>query len=221
MLPTIIRHNSPYADAPPPPPPVVMLLSATVLHLPAFQPLLSQEALTVTPAPMAADAKAAGKSVPPPSAAPSHERGDSPLTEMDDDESETGGSSDSDGGDATAPKIASPKGVTRLTLAKHKEWVHGHLTNEITSHVHQLARKFLDTSEVFTHQDRAALKDVYRRAKVAYPDLRKYDNNWPIKCILQAHLKITKTASKNAAFSNLGRVITGKDKKTKATKGRL
>jgi hypothetical protein len=79
-----------------------------------------------------AQALSSRKSVLPPSAAPSHERGDSPLTEMDDDESETGGSSDSDGGDATAPKIASPKGVTRLTLAKHKEWVHGHLTNEIT-----------------------------------------------------------------------------------------
>ncbi|KAJ7259351.1 hypothetical protein C8J57DRAFT_1233713 [Mycena rebaudengoi] len=237
MLPAMVQHDSPYADAQLPPPPVVMLLSATALHLPTFRPLLSQEDLTVTSAPVpkslafaqATEAKpgasahtpSSRRSAPPPAAPPS-ERGDSPLTNMSDNENDTNGSDsdgDGDGGDVITPKIDCPKGLTCMTLAKHKAWAHGDLTNEITAHVHILAKKYLDTSEVYSNQNRTALKDVYRKAKAAYPVLKEYNNNWPTKCILQAHLKIRKNASKTAIISNFSQAIGRRSPSTKRLLG--
>ncbi|KAJ7190014.1 hypothetical protein B0H12DRAFT_1246481 [Mycena haematopus] len=234
MLPTTIQHNSPYAEAQPPPPPVVMLLSATELYLPAFHTLLSQEDLTMT-APVVAKpaskvkslafaqaapatevkpgpssrAPSSRRSAPPPSGAPPSERADSPLTAIDGDESGSGDSSDSDSR-ATTPRIARPKGLTRVSLAKHSAWEEGpDVTTKITSHVHTLANKYLNPSKSFTDQDRTKLKEVYSRAKIAYPQLKDYANNWPVACILQAHLKITKLAAKNSAVAALSRKITG------------
>lgn len=120
------------------------------------------------------------RSAPPPSSVPPSERGESPLTEIGDGASSTDSSSDSDDGAVAAPKIACPKGLTRKTLSKHVEWVHGDQTDEITvrpffpfplqsltrfpqEQVHKLAKKHLDLKEVFSDQDDDALKNVYRR----------------------------------------------------------
>ncbi|KAJ7467905.1 hypothetical protein FB451DRAFT_1401181 [Mycena latifolia] len=239
MLPTI---DSPYAEAPPPPPPQVLLLSATDLHLPTFPPLLSHEDLIFTsaseamaqgtkgpskaikdltfaqaaaaadnPAPSAAT-PSSRQSVPPSSSqtAPLSER-ESPLTELADDEAHFDSGSD-DG--VPTEKIPCPTGLTRKTLAKHNAWdEHGETTRKITVFVHQLADKYLNIEEVFSNQDRAAVKDVCCRAKERYPVLKRYAKNWPTRCILQAHLKITKNAAQAAVVSRLCTITANRRKK--------
>ncbi|KAJ6538748.1 hypothetical protein B0H10DRAFT_1971365 [Mycena sp. CBHHK59/15] len=79
--------------------------------------------------------------------------------------------------------------------------------HETRSQAGQKASRF---KEVFTPQDDDALKKVYRQANVQFPELRRYTSNWPVKCILQAHLKVTKTVSKTAIVSHLSRAVGGK-----------
>ncbi|KAJ7878719.1 hypothetical protein B0H13DRAFT_1892524 [Mycena leptocephala] len=153
------------------------------------------------------------RSIPPPPSVPPSERGESPLTEIGEDASASDGSSGNDDRAVATPKIACPKGLTRKTLSRHVEWVHGDRTDEIT-----LAKKHLDLKEVFTNQDDGALKNVYHLAKTQFPELRRYANNWPVKCILQAHLKVTKTASRTAIVWDFSRALGGKAIPRKPTK---
>ncbi|KAJ7148974.1 hypothetical protein C8R43DRAFT_952218 [Mycena crocata] len=224
--------DSPYAEVHPPPPPKVMLLSATDLHLPASR-LISHEDLvftsasdaethdkgvttapsTVSKSPKVTKALTFAELHPYPpkpsssrqSVPPSGRRGgsESPLTDLD--EILSSNSSGSDVNVVPArKKIACPTGLTRKTLAKHEEWKQKEeVTRAITKFVHKLADKYLDIEDALANQDSAIVKDVYRRAKVAYPVLKNYAQNWPTRCILQAHLKITKKAAEFATLSRL------------------
>ncbi|KAJ7148985.1 hypothetical protein C8R43DRAFT_1128750 [Mycena crocata] len=117
-------------------------------------------------------------------------------------------SSESSGSDVNMvpakKKIACPTGLTSKSLAEHKEWTEKEeVTQAITLLVHKLADKYLDIEDVLANQDSTIVKDVCRRAKVVYPILNSYGENWPTRCILHAHLNITKKAAESATVSRL------------------
>ncbi|KAJ7149008.1 hypothetical protein C8R43DRAFT_952252 [Mycena crocata] len=79
-------------------------------------------------------------------------------------------------------KIACPTGLTSKSLAEHKEWTEKEeVTQAITLLVHELADKYLDIEDVLANQDSTIVKDVCRRAKVVYPILNSYGENWPTR----------------------------------------
>ncbi|KAJ7702633.1 hypothetical protein B0H17DRAFT_1127585 [Mycena rosella] len=118
---------------------------------------------------------------------PARERSNSPLTSL--------SGSDSEEDDGT-PKIACPTSVTRKMISNHTAWEGNRETTEnVTAHVHKLATALLNTSEALTFQDK-------KQMNKKFPYLKRYAKNWPTMCILQAHLKVTSTAAKNALLLN-------------------
>ncbi|KAJ7900461.1 hypothetical protein B0H13DRAFT_1883443 [Mycena leptocephala] len=232
MLPTTILHASPYAQMQPPPVPVVMLLSMTNLHLPILPTLTIHEDLIVASKRVAsalniiakdgnatnkairslalleaAEAKP-GSSAPTPAKPPSSQAAsarDSPLTDISGDDENSIDVSDNDSVDDTITRIPCPKSLTRKILANHED-LH-------QNYVHKLTKKFLDEDIALSYQDKAAVKHVYREAKIAFPELKKYAANWPTKCVLQAHLKIRANTANAAAISKL-KGVKSKTKKT-------
>ncbi|KAJ7044225.1 hypothetical protein C8F04DRAFT_1250172 [Mycena alexandri] len=231
MPPTTLPFDSAYAEAQPPPPPVVKLVSDTDLHPPKFRTLTTEEDLPdkfeppaktlafasttsttkAKPVP-SAPASSSRQSAPPPSLALPADAG-SPLSDMTDAESDTGGSSGSDGGsssdgDGVTPKIACPKGLTRKTLTNHEEFVHsGDTTRDeeianLTAYVQKLAKRHLNLSAALSFQGKDALQRVYHEMKDKFPNLGRYAKDWPTKCLLQAHLKVTSDAAKTAVITN-------------------
>ncbi|KAJ6491080.1 hypothetical protein C8R45DRAFT_1096606 [Mycena sanguinolenta] len=203
MLPTTINRDSAYADAQPPPKPVVMLVSATNLHLPNHRTLVMHQDL---PAQFTSPATLEGAPVPPTPSPPqtvtgpsihptpalpapaASSRHSSPLTNASD-------SDNSDMGDGHPPKIAAPMAITRKILKNHAEWVDGDIKAEqITKYVHSQAQTDLNTSMAISYQDKIAMENFYRKRQEKFPELKKYAKNWPVKCVLQAHLKITTSA---------------------------
>ncbi|KAJ7077750.1 hypothetical protein C8R44DRAFT_755080 [Mycena epipterygia] len=155
------------------------------------------------------------QSAPPLSLAPADPG--SPLSDMSDDESDTDGSSDSDGGGVTTPKIACPTGLTRRTLTHHKEFVHkGDTTSrddeiaKLTAYVQRLAKRHLDLNVALSFQDDVAVKRVFNALKDEFPNLKQYAKDWPAKCLLQAHLKVTSDAAKNAVVANFRKEVSEK-----------
>ncbi|KAJ7712134.1 hypothetical protein B0H16DRAFT_1744479 [Mycena metata] len=156
-------------------------------------------------------ASSSRQSAPPPSLALPADAG-SPLSDMTDAESDTGGSSSSDG-EGVTPKIACPKGLTRKTLTNHEEFVHGgdatrdeEIAN-LTAYVQKLAKKHLDLNAALSFQDTDAVKRVCNKVKDKFPNLGRYAKDWPTKCLLQAHLKVTSDAAKTAVITNFKKEV--------------
>ncbi|KAJ7719226.1 hypothetical protein DFH07DRAFT_784682 [Mycena maculata] len=159
------------------------------------------------------------QSAPPSSLAPPSDPG-SPLSDMT--ERDADGSSDGDGGGVTTPKIACPKGLTRQTLKQHKEFVHkGNEDNrdKQIDEVHKLAKKHLNLKTTLSYQDTAMVKRVFHAMKAKFPDLKHYTQNWPAKCLFQAHLKVTSDAAKNAIVANFKKEVSVKPSR-RAAQGR-
>jgi hypothetical protein len=74
--------------------------------------------------------------------------------------------------------------------------------------------KLLDTTKSLSDQDRELVQEVYRQVSIIacyhsvlnavqaaqmHPDLRKYENDWATRCIVQARLKATSSNASNKA----------------------
>ncbi|KAJ7189698.1 hypothetical protein GGX14DRAFT_580503 [Mycena pura] len=93
---------------------------------------------------------------------------------------------------APTEKIASPSKLSRILLENAPEWKEGtQLASEIKNTVRELAAQHLDLRYAHSRQEDKQLEIIYREAAKSHPQLDKYANNWPVRCVLMAHLKIT------------------------------
>ncbi|KAJ7924676.1 hypothetical protein B0H13DRAFT_2315192 [Mycena leptocephala] len=100
----------------------------------------------------------------------------------------------------SAKKTVVPAMLTRKILEHHDAWEGGeHETVIIKTTVHALVDKLLDTTKSLSDQDRELVQEVYRQAAQMHPDLRKYENDWATRCIVQARLKATSSNASNKA----------------------
>ncbi|KAJ7755279.1 hypothetical protein DFH07DRAFT_773397 [Mycena maculata] len=229
MLPTIIRHDSPYSQAQPPPAPVVMLFSATDLHLPTLPALIIHEDLYMKAEPAAStpDTKRKSSKVvtftgatvarvvhsQPRSSAPpaSSHRAPTPSTQWrptpvcDRSLSPLSSVGSEDESEASlGDKIAAPIALSRQTIKKHSEWIESdEQTKKITAYIKKLADSMLDKTQAFTNQNDNKVKQLYRQTNKEFPCMQRYQDNWATKCILQAHLKIKASAAKNHAKNKI------------------
>ncbi|KAJ7042753.1 hypothetical protein C8F04DRAFT_1175866 [Mycena alexandri] len=221
MPPTTLPFDSAYAEAQPPPPPVVKLVSDTDLHPPKFRTLTTEEDLPDKFEPPAktlafASTTSTTKAKPVPSAPASSSRQSAPPPSLalpaNAGTTAANGGSSSDG-DGVTPKIACPKGLTRKTLTNHEEFVHsGDTTRDeeianLTAYVQKLAKKHLNLSAALSFQGKDALQRVYHEMKDKFPNLGRYAKDWPTKCLLQAHLKVTSDAAKTAVITNFKKEV--------------
>ncbi|KAJ7668608.1 hypothetical protein DFH06DRAFT_1126084 [Mycena polygramma] len=97
-------------------------------------------------------------------------------------------------------QIPRPSALTRKALASHSQWtLDKEKTKNITEYAHEMAAKWLDTTQAWSYQDKAAVNEMHNQ----FPELKAFVKDWPVKCILMAHLKVTSNASKNSALSEL------------------
>ncbi|KAJ7089906.1 hypothetical protein C8R44DRAFT_892093 [Mycena epipterygia] len=96
--------------------------------------------------------------------------------------------------------IPVPQMLTRKVLEHHETW-EGDKTETalIKKVVHELVETLLDTTSAISDQEAGLLEEVFRRAAQMFPILRKYDDNWATRCIVQARLKATSANASNKA----------------------
>ncbi|KAJ7668602.1 hypothetical protein DFH06DRAFT_1126078 [Mycena polygramma] len=222
MLSAITHNVSPFAATQPPPAPVVILSSATDLHLPALRSLTVHEDLRaaskcrVAPSnygngnilfPQATTAPALRPSLAcsptPPSFAERNSGVDDHGIPL----------------DGNRSKIPSPSALTRKVLADHPQWtLDKEKTKNITEYAHEMAAKWLDTTQAWSFQDKAAVNEVLKAASyfltqptatmnVRFPELKAFAKDWPVKCILMAHLKVTSNASRHSVLTELTSLV--------------
>ncbi|KAJ7668583.1 hypothetical protein DFH06DRAFT_1321824 [Mycena polygramma] len=102
--------------------------------------------------------------------------------------------------DGIRSQIPRPSALTRKALASHPQWtLNKEKTKIITEYAHEMAAKWLDTTQAWSFQDKTAVNEMHNQ----FPELKAFAKDWPVKCILMAHLKVTSNASKNSALSEL------------------
>ncbi|KAJ7732818.1 hypothetical protein B0H14DRAFT_3517559 [Mycena olivaceomarginata] len=116
--------------------------------------------------------------------------------------------------------IPCPTELTRKILEHHAAWEGSpHETAIIKTTVHALVEKLLDTTRSLSDQDSELVQDVYRQAAQVHPDLRRYEDNWVTRCIIQARLKSTSAAASSKATQAVTDLIqTGRRTRSKSKK---
>nr|GAT44736.1 predicted protein [Mycena chlorophos] len=85
-----------------------------------------------------------------------------------------------------------PRMISRRPLPRYPEWKESEdVTNHIRHTVKALSRKHMDETMCWSYQSESQLEILYAEAREQHAVLNKYPNNWPVKCLLIAHLKHT------------------------------
>ncbi|KAJ7668566.1 hypothetical protein DFH06DRAFT_1378337 [Mycena polygramma] len=204
MLSTITHNVSPFATTQPPPAPVVILSSATDLHLPTLRSLTVHEDLLAASKRRASNDYGDGnvpflQGTTAPALRASVARSPTPPSFAEHDSGGHGIPLD-----GFRSKIPSPSALTRKVLADHPQWtLNKEKTKNITEYAHEMAAKWLDTTQAWSFQDKAAVNEVFKAMNVRFPELKAFVTDWPVKCILMAHLKVTSNASRHSVLSEL------------------
>ncbi|KAJ7121075.1 hypothetical protein C8R44DRAFT_736765 [Mycena epipterygia] len=177
-----VRYGSPFTETEPPPPPVVLLLLQTDLTMHTSTGLVIHEDLELVPS--------AKKTV---AFAPAleHTYPPPPIFEV---------------------TIPVPQMLTRKVLEHHETW-EGDKTETalIKKVVHKLVETLLDTTSAISDQEAGLLEEVFRWAAQMFPILRKYNDNWATRCIIQARLKATSANASNKvvkkAVANVANIV--------------
>ncbi|KAF7372580.1 hypothetical protein MVEN_00120700 [Mycena venus] len=94
--------------------------------------------------------------------------------------------------------------LTRKIIEHHEAWQGGEReTAIIKTTVHALVEKLLDTTKSLSDQDKELVQEVFWQAAQMHPDLRKYENDWATRCIVQARLKATSSSASNKATKEI------------------
>ncbi|KAJ7803552.1 hypothetical protein B0H13DRAFT_1931299 [Mycena leptocephala] len=185
--------NSAYAEAQPPPSPVVMLVSVTDLHPPKLETLIMHENLPDTfkgPAPVApALPSSSQESAPPSSSVAPSGREESPLTDVEESR-----------GDSASPKIKCPEALLRKSLRGHASFLRNYGQTERDEAIEDMGQHF-NLGKALKFQSDGPVKCVFDRMEESFPFLKQYTKNWPVRCLLQAHLKITSDGAKTAVIT--------------------
>ncbi|KAJ7123790.1 hypothetical protein C8R43DRAFT_958944 [Mycena crocata] len=97
-------------------------------------------------------------------------------------------------------KIPVPTMLTSKIIENHQGWEPKEReTGIIKTTVHALVDQLLDTTKALADQDPALVEEVFRQAAQMHPDLRKYEDDWATRCIVQARLKATAAQAANKA----------------------
>ncbi|KAJ7085093.1 hypothetical protein C8R44DRAFT_894020 [Mycena epipterygia] len=216
MVPAHITAIRPFASSSPPPQPLVVSLWATDIHnlqapipaahrdVPKFiranilkvdiPPAGVSVATTVLETPRArlsTPVRVPTSPVSRPATVADDSPPTSPLTDLDSESSEAESESDS------TPKIPRPKSASRIPYSElFKDWSSG-LLDDIQAHLKKLVKSHLTPAATFKAQKREKLKVFYDLMSAKFPILKRYTNNWATVRLLQAHLKIGRTARKN------------------------
>ncbi|KAJ7334609.1 hypothetical protein DFH08DRAFT_1019006 [Mycena albidolilacea] len=169
---SVVRYGYPFAETEKPPPPVVLLRLQTDLNVSTSMGLVIHEDLD-NPVP------SAKKTV---VFTPVLEHAYPPLPIFEE-------------------KIPTPMMLTQKVIENHAAWEGGdHETIIIETTVHSLVDKLLDTTKSLSDPDPELVQEVFLRVSIAaqmHPDLGKYENNWAMRCIVQARLKATSSNASN------------------------
>ncbi|KAJ7143041.1 hypothetical protein C8R44DRAFT_726324 [Mycena epipterygia] len=216
MVPAHITAIRPFASSSPPPQPLVISLWATDIHnlqapipaahrdvpkfirantlkvdIPPAGVSVATTALETPRARLSTPVRVPTSPVSRPATVADDSPPTSPLTDLDSESSEAESESDS------TPKIPRPKSASRIPYSElFKDWSSG-LLDDIQTYLKKLVKSHLTPAATFKAQKRENLKVFYDLMSAKFPILKHYTNNWATVRLLQAHLKIGRTARKN------------------------
>ncbi|KAI0079714.1 hypothetical protein K474DRAFT_557836 [Panus rudis PR-1116 ss-1] len=93
---------------------------------------------------------------------------------------------------SASSNIPRPKGDIRVGIQSKMGLENDReLYEQIESCIHRLAGEYLDMDEAFSYQDRAKMRSLFLEALREYPLLKRFENGWPVKGLLQNLLRVS------------------------------